>query len=1125
MNARLTRFALACTALLVATPTGLAKPVERRLPHNLIDTTDRKNTELLWRNGEKAGGETAGADSNLFKWQSPLFEDPITLPHDVIQRVDFSGSSQETSGAFSFTFIDGSHLTGDLKSLNAETATLSTNSCGEIVVQVSQLEAIERIRGESIIIASPASLLGGSKSKPIRRANAPDDPFAPNNQGSLKKNPAYIGAAGEVTLLEFNGGVRQEIDLPEKCLVQLRLRIEREPAFSIELSRKGKSIVLSTWADELVLSNDDQFVSAGPVPVSEDGQVALQIAWDQPAGTCTVFDKLSKPIAKLSLEEKKEAKPTERPKKTFLESIPLIGKKIRQMSGDEPVRTTEARAKPKKGVTLTNHGAGFVVEHYIVSEWAGKPPLSMETANDGVEISGEFIKGSPLASDGEKITIETKGGERELSLADVRRIHWSRAEKVGPDFPRSQLWYSDGNLLRGFIVEIDAGKAQLETSFADTPLSANLENSRRLTFPLSAKAPDKKPPTLKEMDTISVGGLLLRGSIRAEGSTLPKFLPTGSETALTPIAKSELVLRRHLSKDTKFASAGALLNTTDREVLPVTVDRILDDKVEFHWDATEVKEASTSNISSIQFPEPAMNFDEGFAAAGWKALGKRKKGSADSPKGEVTLEPGMGIGHPNILQGSDFGFIIKQANRHNTSLRIRLFCNGTRDKAESTNFLIATFGTIYAGLERGETGQFVSNNSDFPGANDNEIRVDFKFTGNKVEMRVNNQVAGSAKIDKKKGKNGSGLIIEPASVWGNSVGTLVIGNFNMRGSPLGVAPPSFDEDAKREALLIPRLRRDVPPKHILIGRNGDLLRGEIESKSDSHIRFRVGLETYEVPIERIGAIVWVEEADKTMNDVKTKPAEPKPAKKKKEPKKKVEEKEEAIDPKQQWLDLTNGGNLKLQVEAWNPDHVIGTHKLLGRCKIPTDQVHRVSLKKPIESGALAALSGWKFENTIDPNPPGQEEADVSPLVGKPAPDFTVKMLKGKDFKLSKAKGKVVVLDFWATWCAPCVRSLPGVIETMEKFPDDKVELITINQGEAKKQIEQFLEIRGFKMRVGFDPEMKTGEKFGVESIPYTVVIDSKGVVTYVSLGASSSGAQKLSDAVAKAVAEMPSNEF
>ena len=97
--------------------------------------------------------------------------------------------------------------------------------------------------------------------------------------------------------------------------------------------------------------------------------------------------------------------------------------------------------------------------------------------------------------------------------------------------------------------------------------------------------------------------------------------------------------------------------------------------------------------------------------------------------------------------------------------------------------------------------------------------------------------------------------------------------------------------------------------------------------------------------------------------------------------------------------------------------------------------------------------------------PGQRQSSggnlsvkKDPLIGKNAPQFESVLLDGSKFKLENHKGKVVVLDFWATWCGPCVRALPVLIEKMSQFEKDELILLAVNQGETKKVISQFLTI-------------------------------------------------------------------
>ena len=131
------------------------------------------------------------------------------------------------------------------------------------------------------------------------------------------------------------------------------------------------------------------------------------------------------------------------------------------------------------------------------------------------------------------------------------------------------------------------------------------------------------------------------------------------------------------------------------------------------------------------------------------------------------------------------------------------------------------------------------------------------------------------------------------------------------------------------------------------------------------------------------------------------------------------------------------------------------------------------------------------------------------------------MLEGEDFSLSDAKGKVVVLDFWATWCGPCVKSLPGLIEAMSGFSPDEVVFLAVNQGETKPQVTKFLEAREMKMPVAFDSDQKVARKYGVEGIPHTVVIDREGNVAFSKTGYAPDGAEKVAAAVKKALEAKP----
>ncbi|MEZ5327412.1 MAG: redoxin domain-containing protein [Verrucomicrobiales bacterium] len=122
------------------------------------------------------------------------------------------------------------------------------------------------------------------------------------------------------------------------------------------------------------------------------------------------------------------------------------------------------------------------------------------------------------------------------------------------------------------------------------------------------------------------------------------------------------------------------------------------------------------------------------------------------------------------------------------------------------------------------------------------------------------------------------------------------------------------------------------------------------------------------------------------------------------------------------------------------------------------------------------------------------------LEGKAAPEIVLPQLAGGDFKLSNMKGKVVIVDFWATWCGPCVAAMPILLKVAEEYKEKGVVLLGANQGEDADTVKKFLEVKKWNLNVGMDPDGKSGAAYMVTGIPQTVIVGKDGKVKKVHIG-------------------------
>ena len=124
---------------------------------------------------------------------------------------------------------------------------------------------------------------------------------------------------------------------------------------------------------------------------------------------------------------------------------------------------------------------------------------------------------------------------------------------------------------------------------------------------------------------------------------------------------------------------------------------------------------------------------------------------------------------------------------------------------------------------------------------------------------------------------------------------------------------------------------------------------------------------------------------------------------------------------------------------------------------------------------------------------GQPDA----LVGKKAIDFNVKDLDGNDLSLEKYRGNVILLDFWAVWCAPCIAEMPNVKQVYDKYKDANFQIIGISLDDSRDKLVGYLEKEGITWPQFFDGsrwDNQVAQMYGIRGIPHMYLIDGDGVV-------------------------------
>jgi peroxiredoxin len=143
-------------------------------------------------------------------------------------------------------------------------------------------------------------------------------------------------------------------------------------------------------------------------------------------------------------------------------------------------------------------------------------------------------------------------------------------------------------------------------------------------------------------------------------------------------------------------------------------------------------------------------------------------------------------------------------------------------------------------------------------------------------------------------------------------------------------------------------------------------------------------------------------------------------------------------------------------------------------------------------------------------------------VGDQAPDFSLTDASGNTFSLQDARGKVVLINFFATWCGPCKAELPHLEEVWKRYGEnDNFRMLVIGREESLDSVQEFQAANGYSFPIAPDPQAQVYGLFAKEFIPRTLIISPKGEIVFASMGFYETDSAEVEKALAQQLAGLP----